>query len=295
MIRTLKHSIVPVLWVILLTLIVASIAMGQTVGYEGTLGCNDPEDGVLIPTWVSDIQGDLGSGSPAIFSLNIGTHTITATCTDSGGLAVSDSIVVDVSMPNQPPVITDPIDVQPSAVAVIPEAAIGGTLYGIRIEPRAGEHGPASLDKVDGDEHVADWGGRLRSSFMVRLTGATFEDGVEVVIIRGVDVELLPAFDLVVTGTTTDPTAHARVFTADMQYHDTSSYALTEEVHEVGVEWYSDSVDGGVRLWVDGRGRADIFGLNTVRDLYEMQLGLPVSTVGFEGYLDIDDAEFERI
>ncbi|MGX5172747.1 fibronectin type III domain-containing protein [Aliikangiella sp. IMCC44653] len=59
----------------------------------------DSEDGDLSGSivWTSDISGELGSGANISTSLSVGTHNITATVTDSGGLSHSSSISVNVN------------------------------------------------------------------------------------------------------------------------------------------------------------------------------------------------------
>ena len=73
--------------------------VGDPVPFEAT--ANDPEDGDRSSTlvWNSSIDGDFGnSGGPFNYSaLSVGTHTITATATDTEGLPGSDSVSITVS------------------------------------------------------------------------------------------------------------------------------------------------------------------------------------------------------
>jgi YD repeat-containing protein len=73
------------------------IAFGDTTVL--TAVANDIEDGTLsnAVTWVSDIDGDLGSGESLNISLTENVHTITATVTDSDGETVTDQIEVVVT------------------------------------------------------------------------------------------------------------------------------------------------------------------------------------------------------
>jgi hypothetical protein len=67
------------------------------VGFSGT--ATDAEDGNLSASlsWTSSLDGTIGSGASfATSTLSVGTHTVTASVTDSGGLPGSDAITVTV-------------------------------------------------------------------------------------------------------------------------------------------------------------------------------------------------------
>ena len=74
---------------------------GTTILFEGT--ASDTEDDDLILTenivWTSDIVGQIGTGGSFSAILSDGTHTITASVTDSGGKPGSDSISITVGAP----------------------------------------------------------------------------------------------------------------------------------------------------------------------------------------------------
>jgi hypothetical protein len=72
---------------------------GAAVNFTGT--ASDTEDGDLTAaiSWTSSIDGALGTGGSVNATLSVGTHTITATVTDSGGLPASDVITVHVLNP----------------------------------------------------------------------------------------------------------------------------------------------------------------------------------------------------
>jgi|GEM_PF-657146 len=83
---------------------------GDTITFEAT--ASDTEDGSLPPgdiIWTSSLEGvdSIGSGSPlALTTLSVGTHTITATVTDSGGKSTSSATInLTVSL-NTPPTVT---------------------------------------------------------------------------------------------------------------------------------------------------------------------------------------------
>ncbi len=91
----------------------ANFAAGSSINFTGT--ATDPEDGNIAASlaWTSNVDGALGTGASINASLSVGTHTITASATDSGGLSDNDAISVTVDPPvNQPPVvnITAPAD-----------------------------------------------------------------------------------------------------------------------------------------------------------------------------------------
>jgi hypothetical protein len=78
---------------------------GESTTFVGT--ATDAEDGDISASiaWSSDIDGALGTGATITVTLSPGTHTITASVTDSGGLSDTDTITVIVN-PNTPPVVT---------------------------------------------------------------------------------------------------------------------------------------------------------------------------------------------
>jgi hypothetical protein len=75
-----------------------SVAQGTSVTFSGT--ANDAEDGNISAslTWTSSINGIIGSGASfSTSTLSVGTHTITASVTDSGGAPGSASITLTVT------------------------------------------------------------------------------------------------------------------------------------------------------------------------------------------------------
>ena len=80
---------------------------GDNVSFMGT--ATDAEDGTITSSlsWSSSIDGTFGSGSPVVIStLSVGTHTITASVTDSGGLSDSDQISITINPANTAPTLT---------------------------------------------------------------------------------------------------------------------------------------------------------------------------------------------
>ncbi|MEQ1850547.1 MAG: HYR domain-containing protein [Chthoniobacteraceae bacterium] len=86
----------------------ATVGHGTAVAFSGT--ANDAVEGNLSPGlgWSSNIDGLLGNGG-SIFtgSLSMGTHTITASVADSGGLQASAAVNITVA-DLTPPVLTVP-------------------------------------------------------------------------------------------------------------------------------------------------------------------------------------------
>ncbi|MEM7350688.1 MAG: hypothetical protein AAF657_07780, partial [Acidobacteriota bacterium] len=71
---------------------------GDSVSFTGT--ASDPEDGDLTASlsWTSDVDGAIGTGgSFSTSSLSVGSHVITATVSDSGGLQSSEAITITVN------------------------------------------------------------------------------------------------------------------------------------------------------------------------------------------------------
>ncbi|MEE4195583.1 MAG: S8 family serine peptidase [Anaerolineae bacterium] len=75
----------------------ASFTEGDLVSFSGS--ATDAEDGNLSGaiSWVSSIDGALGSGASVSAVLSVGTHMITASVSDSEGASDSDSITVTVN------------------------------------------------------------------------------------------------------------------------------------------------------------------------------------------------------
>lgn len=70
---------------------------GDSVSFSGT--ATDAEDGDLSSSlsWSSDLDGSIGSGASfSTSTLSVGSHTVTASVTDSGGLNGSDSIGITI-------------------------------------------------------------------------------------------------------------------------------------------------------------------------------------------------------
>lgn len=75
----------------------SSFDQGTSIAFSGT--ASDLEDGVLSGniSWSSNLDGNLGTGAGISAVLTTGTHTITASVTDSGSLTSTDTISVTVN------------------------------------------------------------------------------------------------------------------------------------------------------------------------------------------------------
>ena len=74
-----------------------SVANGASVTFTGS--ATDPQDGSLTSSlaWSSNIDGSIGLGGSFSRVLSAGTHTITATVVDAGGLRTSKQVTVTVA------------------------------------------------------------------------------------------------------------------------------------------------------------------------------------------------------
>ena len=91
----------------------AQYLAGADVEFSAT--ATDPEDGSLSGgafSWSSDLDGDLGTGSPIMTTgLSVGSHTVTLTAADSRGLEGIDEITVIVGANGVPTAsISQPAD-----------------------------------------------------------------------------------------------------------------------------------------------------------------------------------------
>lgn len=75
----------------------ASFNTGENISFAGS--ATDSEDGILTSrlVWMSNLEGQIGTGGSFGAVLSDGTHVITASATDSGGLAGSDSVTITVA------------------------------------------------------------------------------------------------------------------------------------------------------------------------------------------------------
>lgn len=284
-------------WAAMTLLLCATVALAQpTQDYTATVGCGDDQDGDISASavWTSDVQpGDLGTGSGAVLALIGGTHQITATCTDSGGLTASGAVQQVVAV-NTPPYITTPPaleEVASAAIEVTPDAAISG-VYGLKLTPTT-DGLPQYIYKPE-DSVVPDWGEKLKTTVKVRMTDAVLADGFELVIMRGQDVNDAPLWDLILVGTAQEPEVKGRVYDASATL-TTPSTVLTTAATELAIEWHQDQSLGLIRLYVNRIITGEIHDLDTDRDMTRLMLGMVDGSVGLSGFLALDDLLVESI
>jgi hypothetical protein len=85
----------------------SSFTAGTNVTFTGT--ASDVQDGNLTASiaWTSNPDGALGTGGTLSSStLSVGTHTITASVTDTHGASGSAAISITINAPNTPPTVT---------------------------------------------------------------------------------------------------------------------------------------------------------------------------------------------
>jgi len=85
-----------------------TVQQGTSVSFSGS--ASDAEDGSLTGSlsWSSNLDGNIGSGgSFSTSGLSVGTHTVTASVTDSGGLSGSDTVSVTISSTPPPSGVID--------------------------------------------------------------------------------------------------------------------------------------------------------------------------------------------
>ena len=84
-----------------------TFAEGATVDFSGSASDSDDGDISFNLSWTSSIDGLIGTGASLSTTLSSGTHTITASVIDSGGLTTDKSISVTITGTNDPPTISD--------------------------------------------------------------------------------------------------------------------------------------------------------------------------------------------
>ena len=77
----------------------SSFTLGETINFSGFATDTEDDDAVVTANldWTSSIDGAIGTGDSFSTTLSLGTHTITATATDSGLLTGMDAITVTVN------------------------------------------------------------------------------------------------------------------------------------------------------------------------------------------------------
>ena len=83
----------------------STFSSGESIHFVGA--ASDAKDGILTAslTWTSNRDGQFGSGGDFWTALSSGSHTITASATDSGGNVANASITITVGSPTQSAVV----------------------------------------------------------------------------------------------------------------------------------------------------------------------------------------------
>jgi hypothetical protein len=81
----------------------SSYAEGATITFSGS--ANDTQDGNVSSSlrWTSNLSGQIGTGASFSRTLAAGTHVITASVTDSGGLTGQAQVTINVTSNQSPP------------------------------------------------------------------------------------------------------------------------------------------------------------------------------------------------
>ena len=158
---------------------------GDSVSFAGT--ANDPEDGNLSGSlsWSSSRDGAIGSGASfSTSSLSVGSHTITASVTDSDGLSGSDSISITViGTGGGPQTATFDAGLGVPSCALIGSSCDSATLLDSRsaslspAEPNASNTLDSCTDGTSGSYHDDESNDRIVVS---TLDGADFAEGATV-------------------------------------------------------------------------------------------------------------------
>lgn len=106
-----------------------TVYTGTVVPYAGT--ATDAEDGALTVTWVDSIAGNLGTGGSGTYTPAVGTHTLTASATDSQSATGSRSVLVQVNNTNALPTqLTVTVSASPTQVVNKQKVNLTATVTG---------------------------------------------------------------------------------------------------------------------------------------------------------------------
>ena len=119
----------------------STVPQGNAVSFAAT--STDPEDGALVPVWTSSLDGAIGSGNFSSSSLSVGSHTITATATDSGSSTGSDSVTLAI---DAIPTITTDLPETPLAIGFGESVTFTATAN----DPETGALTPQWSSSLDG-------------------------------------------------------------------------------------------------------------------------------------------------
>jgi hypothetical protein len=164
---------------------------GDPVTFVGT--ASDTEDGDLTASigWMSDLDGNLGTGGtvtcpgPGCAALSVGTHTVTASATDSGSKSGSDQITV----------VVNPV---PGSTMHVHNAIVQGTQGGGKRQ--RGTATVTIFDNFEAPVASANVSVTFSGDFNETVSGTTDLSGVVTVVTSGTTRN--PVFSTCVSGVT---------------------------------------------------------------------------------------------
>ena len=125
----------------------ASFAEGVSITFAGS--ATDTQDGNLTGSlqWTSSLSGALGTGGSLTRSLSAGTHVITASVSDSGGLPASRQVTIVVTGTGTPPMF-------PSQLSVAPGPASPATTIALSWQDNANNETGFTIERSAGGAFV---------------------------------------------------------------------------------------------------------------------------------------------
>jgi hypothetical protein len=222
----------------------SSATQGDNVNFTGT--ASDTEDGDIGASidWTSSLDGTIGSGASVnTTSLSVGTHTITAAVTDSGGLSGEDQITFTV----------DP--------APVTDVNVGAIVTGTQSAPKGRKFGTASVTiRYDNGAPVGagytvtgDFSGSYNDS---GVSAVTDSNGVALILTTGTAKKNI-VVEFCVTGVS-GPLPYDSADNADPAYACAPPPPLND-VHVEAIEIGSQGFGGGNKA---GTATVTIFGDN---------------------------------
>jgi hypothetical protein len=149
-------------------------AEGDQVTFTGT--ATDAEDGDISIglTWTSSRDGLLGNGASVVTTLSRGVHVITASITDSGGLAASEFINLTITAPLLP-VNVDVLPgdaaniIYPNQAGNLPVAVLSSADFdATRVNPSSLRLGPGQA-MTNGNVQITDVDGQFGNDTVVEF------------------------------------------------------------------------------------------------------------------------------
>jgi hypothetical protein len=205
-----------------------TVGAGTSITFAGS--ATDAEDGNISASlaWTSSINGSIGSGASfSTSSLAVGTHTITASVIDSGGMSDADAITVTVTPP------------------------VGGSALWMSFKTNTSVPGVGTVtdeDIVSYDEVTGVWALQFDGSDVG--LGSLEIDGLA--ILPGGDLLLSFTAAATVGGFSVDDSDVVRFTPTSMGANTAGSFSMYFDGSDVGLTTNGEDVDA-VALHTDGR------------------------------------------